>query len=122
MAKPLGAIDGLTIQTADLERSESAGKQPLLLLLRKPIYFFIAVKFKFQSFKRGMDKDKEIIDPSNTGWITIAKKEPSQSSSRPTQPQQRPKQPYFHNKAKPAYICYVVFEGFQTGVFHSWAE
>ncbi|PRQ57254.1 hypothetical protein RchiOBHm_Chr1g0346271 [Rosa chinensis] len=49
MAKPLGAVDGLTIQMPDPERCESGGKQPL----RKPIYIFVAVKSKYQFFKRG---------------------------------------------------------------------
>ncbi|KAL6183869.1 hypothetical protein ACLB2K_045279 [Fragaria x ananassa] len=56
------------------------------------------------------------MNPSTEGWITVAKKAPAQNSS------QRPNQPYFQNRAKPANKCYVVFEGFKTGIFHNWAE
>jgi hypothetical protein len=71
-----------------------------------------------------MDKGKEIVDPSKEGWITIAKKAPLQISPRPTQPfsSQRPTQPYYNTQAKQAGKCYVVYEGFKTGIFHSWAE
>ena len=72
-----------------------------------------------------MDKGKEIIDPSKEGWITVAKKAPQPlASRRPTQPfsSQRPNQPYYNTEAKQAGKCYVVYEGFKTGIFHSWAE